>query len=80
VGILDDLLGKGDVLLEGELRPIDHNRGKTAVHARFAYLEILAVVEVDADRQSGVLDSGLDQLHEVNVFGIFAGARRHLED
>jgi len=53
VGALDDALGNGDVLLEGVVRGVDHDRAKEAgVDAVVAGL-LVAVVEVDGENRLG---------------------------
>ena len=80
VGILNDLAGQSDVVLEGMLGTVDHNGGEAAVDAGLADLEVLTVVKVDADGQVGVLNGSLDELHQVNVLGVLAGAGGNLQD
>ena len=80
VSVLNDLAGQGNVLLEGVLGTVDHNGGETAVDAGLADLKVLTVVEVDTDGQVGILNSSLDELHEVNVLGVLAGAGGNLQD
>ena len=81
MGILNDLLGQGDVLLEGLGGGVDHNGGKTAVNAALAQLEAVTMVQVQRDGDFGIFNDGsLDQLHEVRVVGIGAGALGNLQD
>ena len=80
MGVLDDLLGQGDVVLELMLGAVDHDAGETAVHAGLAQLEGIAVIQMHADRQTRLDDGRLDQLHQVGVVGILAGACGNLQD
>ena len=81
MGVLNDLLGQGDVLLKGLAGTVDHDGGKAAVDAGLAGLEVGAVIQMQGDGQVGVFDDGrLDQLHQISVVGVSAGALGHLED
>ena len=60
---------------------VDHDRGEAAVDAGLAGLEVGAVVQMQGDGQLGVAQDGsLDQLHQVVVVRIGAGALGDLED
>ena len=86
MGVLDDLLGDLDVLLEGQAALVDHDRGEAAVDTTLAQLEAVAVVQVDDDGQVeaggllGVFDGSLDQVHQIDVLGIGASALGNLQD
>ena len=80
VRVVDDLLGQRDIVLERVVAAVDHNRGEAAVDAGLAELERVAVVEVDADGQPGVLNGGFDELHQINMLGVVARARGNLQD
>ena len=80
VRILDDLAGQGDVLLKGQVAAVDHDAGEAAVDAALAGLKVGAMVQMHHDGQIGVLNGGLDHLHEVDVLGILARARAHLQN
>ena len=86
MGVLNDLLGDLDVLLEGKSGLVDHNGGEAAVDAALAELEAVAVVEMDNDgeiKAGSLLCIGnrcLDELHKINVLCIVAGALGDLED
>ena len=86
MGVLDDLLGQGDVVLEGLGGTVDHDGGEAAVDAALAQLEGVAVVQMHADGEIeaggllGVLDGSLNQLHQVGMLGIGARALGDLKD
>ena len=81
VSVLNNLLGDLDVLLERLGGGVDHNGGKAAVDTALTSLEVGAVVQVQSDGNVGALDdSSLNQLHQVGVVGIGAGALGDLED
>ncbi len=86
MGVLDDLLGQSDVVLEGLGGAVDHDGGEAAVDAALAQLEGVAVVQMHADGEieaSGllsVLDGSLNQLHQVGMLGIGARALGDLKD
>ena len=80
VRVLDDLAGQGDVLLKGQVAAVDHDAGEAAVDAALAGLKVGAVVQMHHDGQVGIRDGGLDHLHEVDVLGILARARAHLQN
>ena len=80
VSILNNLAGQSDVLFEGQVGAVDHDGGKATVDAALAGLEIGAVIQMHNDRQIGVLNSSLDQLHQVYVLGVLARARGYLQD
>ena len=86
VRVLDDLAGQFDVLFKGQVAAVDHDGGEAAVDAALAQLEAVAMVQMDGDGQVkaggflGVGDGGLDELHQVNVLGVLAGAGGDLQD
>ena len=80
VGVLHDLAGQGDVVLERMLGAVDHHGGEASVDAGLADVKVLAVVQVQGDGQARVLHGGLHQLHQVAVLGVFSGPGGHLED
>ena len=80
VGVLHHLLGDLDVLGEGLAGGVDHDGGEAAVDAALAGLEAVAVVQVQADGQTGLDHSGLHQLDEVGVVGVGTGTLGHLQD
>ena len=73
MGILNDLAGQGNVILERMGGTVDHNGGETAVDAGLTGLEIGAVVQMQGDGDLG-------KLHKIGVIGICAGALRNLQD
>ena len=81
VGILHHTLGDLDVLGEGLGGCVDHHRGKAAVDAALAGLEVGTVVQMQHDGDIGAaLHSGLHQLHQISVVGIGTGALADLKD
>ena len=86
VGVLDDLLGEGDVLLERQGAGIDHHGRETVVDAALAELEGITVVEVQADlgmlpsQFLGILDSTLGHVLEEGLVGVVARALGDLQD
>ena len=81
MGILDDLAGQGDVVLEAVGGAVDHDGGEAAVDAALAGLEVGAVIQMQDDGDIRVLDDGsLDQLHQIGVVGIGARALGNLQD
>ena len=75
VSVLNNLLGDLDVLLERLGGGVDHDGGEATVDAALTSLEVGAVIQVQSDGNVGALnDSSLNQLHQVGVVGIGAGA------
>lgn len=62
------------------LAAVNHNGGEAAVDAGFADIKIFAVVQMQADRQTGVFDCCFNQLHQVDVVSVFAGAGTYLQN
>ena len=81
MGILDNLLGDGNVLFEWLGAGVDHDGGKAAVNAALAGLEVGAMVQMQRDGNAGALNDGsLHQLHQIGVVGIGARALGHLQN
>ena len=79
--IRDSLLCHLNVLVERQGGTVDHNGAEAAVNAGLAGLEVRAVVQMERDGDLRALQhGGLDQLHQVGVAGVGAGALGHLED
>ena len=78
--IFHDLTGQGDVVLKGLGGGVDHDGGEAVVHAALAELERVAMIEMQADRKTGLDDSGFDQLDEIGAVGIFARTGGDLQD
>ena len=80
VGVLDDLFGDGDIVLHRFGGGVDHDGGKTAVDTVAAKLIAVAVIQMQADGQTGLDDGGLHQLYQIGVVGIGAGTLGNLQD
>ena len=85
VGVFNDLLGEGYVLLVRQVRTVDHHRREAHVDAALAQLERVAVVEVQYDGNVlaeflGILDGALGHVTQQRLVGILACAGRNLED
>ncbi len=86
VGVVNDLLGQGHVLLVGEVASVDHHGRETAVDAALAKLEAVTVVEVEDNlgvlpaEFLGIGDSTLGHVAEQGGVGIVAGAFGNLEN
>ena len=81
MGVFHNLLGNGDIFLVRQGGTVDHDGGEAAVDAVLAHLKGRTMVQMDADRNAGVLNQGsLDQLHDVDLAGIFSGAGRNLQN
>ena len=80
VCIFNNLLGEGDVVLEGMMRAVDHNGREASVDAGLADLEICAVVEVKREVDAAVLDSGLSESEKVSVLSVLSCTCGNLKD
>ena len=80
VSIFNNTTGDFDVFFEGMLATVNHNGGEATIHAGLANFKIFAMVQVQADGQTSVLYSSLNQLHQVNVVGIFTSASANLQN
>ena len=80
MGIFNNLTGQRDVFLKGFGGCVYHYGGETAVDAALAGLEAVTVVKVQSDGQAGLNHSGLNQLDQIGVVGISAGALGHLKN
>ena len=79
--VLNDLLGDLDVLGKGLGGGVDHNGGEAAVDAALAGLKVRAVIEVQHDGDVGAaLHGGLDELDEVGMVRVGAGALGNLKN
>ncbi len=74
MGIFNHLAGEGDVLFKGQMGSVDHDGGEATVNHAFAGFKVGAVVQVHHDVQIAGLHRRLNQLHQVGVVGILAGA------
>ena len=88
VGVLDNLLGEGDVLVVREVRAVNHDRAEAVLDAGLAELEAVTVVKVKDDRDElvlwvdllGVLDSTLGHVAEHGLVGVLTSTSGDLED
>ena len=80
MGILHDLTRQGDVVLEGLGGGVDHDGREAVVHAGLAQLKRIAMVQVQADRKTGLLDRSFDELDEISAVGVFARTGGNLQD
>ncbi len=86
VGVVNNLLGEGNVFFVGEVRTVDHNRREAAVDAALAELEAIAVVEVKNDfgifpaEFLGVCYGTLGHVAQEGGVCIVAGALGNLEN
>ena len=81
MGVLHHLAGDLDILREGLGGCIDHHGGEAAVDAALAGLEVGAVIQMQNDGDVGAAGhSRLDQLHQIGVVGVGAGALADLQD
>ena len=62
------------------MRAVDHDGGEAAVDAGLAEFEVGAVVEMHADGDVGVFEGGFNELHDVVLASVLAGAGGDLED
>ena len=86
VSVINDLAGQFDVVLEGEVRTIDHHRAEAGIDAALASLEAVAVIEVENDlgiratKLLGVFDCTLCHVAQNGGVGIFASALGNLHN
>ena len=80
VGIVHHPFGQFDVFFKRIFGAVDHDRGKTAVHAGLADIEISAVIQVQGNGQTGVFHGGFHQVQQVAVLGVFPGPGGYLQD
>ena len=80
VRVLDYLRGYFDVFRKGVGGSVYHDGSKAVVYAFYAEIVGIAVIEVEADGKTGVLDSRLNHFDEVFGVGVLARARRYLQD
>ena len=80
MGVLDDALRKFDVLLEAQVRAVDHDGGEAAVDAGLANVKVRAVIEVQCDGNIVDFKSCLDEMDKVLMTSVLACTRRDLQD
>ena len=80
MGVLDDALRKFDVLLEAQVRAVDHDGGEAVVDTGFACLEIRAVVEMQGDGQILAFERSLYEVLEVGGLRILSRTGGSLQD
>ena len=77
---LGDRRGHGDVLLEGHVRAVDHDRGVAYAKGLHAAVVAVAVVEVQGHGDVGLRGRGGDERVEVLEARVLHGAWRGLHD
>lgn len=85
MGVFDNLLGEGDVVVIGVRGAVDHDGGEPVVNARLAEFESVAVVEVQDDRDIaaellGVFARALGHVAQERLVGVLARAAGHLQN
>ena len=80
VSVLNNLLGNSDVILEGMMRTIDHDRSESAVDASLADLKISAVVKVKSKINARILDSSLSKRHQILLLSVLSRAGGNLKN
>lgn len=80
VCIFNNTTSHFDIFFKRMLATVNHNGGEAAVDAGFADVKIFAVVQMQADRQTGVFNCCFNQLHQVDVVSVFAGAGTYLQN
>lgn len=81
VSIFNNFLGDADVLFEGEVGSINHDRSETEGDGLLDGFYVITVVEVDDDWDFWVLDSsGFHELPKVDHVGILEGTTGGLDD
>jgi len=88
MSVLDDLLGKSDVLLIRKSRAIDHDIAEAAGDAIDAKLVAVTVIKVESDGDTlaisrdllGVFNSTLSHVTEEGLVGISTSTTRNLKD
>ena len=79
--ILNNLLGKSNVLIEGLAGSVDHNGSETAVDAGLTKFKAVTMVKVKSDRNLRILDNGsLNEFYKVGVVCIRACTLGYLKD
>ena len=75
-----DGLGQGNVVLEGLVRTVDHDRGVASAESLHAAVIAIAVIEVQSDGHGSALGGSLDHAVEVVQTSGLDGARGGLHD
>ena len=77
--VFDYLRGYLDVFRKGMRGGVYHDGGEAVVDAVYAKIVGIAVIEVETDRETGILDGSLDHFDEIFGIGVLARARRYLQ-
>ena len=77
---IGDGLGQGNVVLEGLVRTVDHDRGVARAESLHAAVIAIAVIEVQSDGHGSALGGSLDHAVEVVQTSGLDGARGGLHD
>ena len=80
VRVFDYLAGDFNVFFEGVVRSVDHDGSEPVLDCRLAGLEVGTVVEVQNDGQTRRFLGGEYEVAQIHGVGIFARARRNLQD
>ena len=80
MGIFHDLFCQSNIIFEGVLGSINHDRGKSAVNTGFARFEIGAMVKVKCDREVVVFQGCFNEMFQIARLGVFSGTGRSLKN
>ena len=76
----DHAAGERDILLERQLRAVDHHRGEAFANAGAAFLPRVGVIDVQRDGNARGFGEGAKHLAQHRNRGVAAGARPRLQD
>jgi hypothetical protein len=72
--------GQSDIFLQGQLRAIDHHRGKTCPDTLHHLFKTGAVIQVQGHRDTGILRCQFGHINDIVYSGVFNGALAGLHD